>query len=212
MQADDLTAVADAVLLASRVLLAVAAQSLAEVNDMSLPQFRILIVLVTRGDLNVGQLAEDLDVNPSTATRLCDRLVERGFLRRQHGEDDRREVCLCVTPTGRDLVDRVIDRRRRALGAIVARIAPEKRQHLVQAMQAFGDAAGEVPHQSWSVGWSMTEPAKEESARTGSTPGRRTAAPIARSSDDRHRRSPNVGKRRGGDIRKLGLPSVHGGE
>jgi hypothetical protein len=36
----------------------------------------------------------------------------------------------------------------------VARMAPEKRWQLVEAMQAFGEAGGEVPHQPWSVGWS----------------------------------------------------------
>jgi DNA-binding MarR family transcriptional regulator len=153
VQADDLTAVADAVLLASRVLVAVAVESLAEVDGMSLPQFRILTVLTTRGEQNVGSLAEILGINPSTATRLCDRLAERELVLREHGADDRREVRLSATESGRELVEAVIDRRRRALARVVERMPPDRRLQLVEAMQAFGEAAGEVPHQPWSIGW-----------------------------------------------------------
>jgi DNA-binding MarR family transcriptional regulator len=154
VQTDDLTAIADALLLASRVLVAVAVESLAEIDDMSLPQFRILSVLASRGEQTVGSLAEILRVNPSTATRLSDRLSENGFVQRAHSEDDRREVLLSATPAGASLVERVIDKRRVALARVVARMAPEKRLQLVEAMQAFGEAGGEVPHQPWSVGWS----------------------------------------------------------
>ncbi|MGZ6975501.1 MAG: MarR family transcriptional regulator, partial [Acidimicrobiia bacterium] len=60
--------VTDAVLLASRALVGVAARSLAEVEDeVTLPQFRALVVLAT-ADRNLGDLAEALDVHPSTAT------------------------------------------------------------------------------------------------------------------------------------------------
>ena len=157
MQADDLTAVADSVLLASRVLVAVAVASLADIDDMSLPQFRALSVLAGCSGQTLRSLAEALRVNPSTATRLCDRLGERGFVQRSGSQDDRREVRLSVTPSGLALVDRVINYRRSALAQVVARMPPEKRLGLVEAMQAFGKAAGEVPHQPWSVGWSSPQ-------------------------------------------------------
>ena len=55
------TDVVEAVLLASRVLVAVAAESLAEVADrVTLPQYRTLVVLATRGPMSLGALAEEL--------------------------------------------------------------------------------------------------------------------------------------------------------
>src|SRR4029077_10764902 len=68
--------VADAVLRASRVLVSVAARSLAGVDhDVPLPQYRALVVLASRGPQRPTELAEALAVHPSTVTRLCDRLV-----------------------------------------------------------------------------------------------------------------------------------------
>src|SRR3954463_2477740 len=71
--------ITDAVVAASRVLVAVAARSLSAVNtDVTLPQYRTLVVLASRGPQPLGYLAEQLDVSPSTATRMCDRLLRKG--------------------------------------------------------------------------------------------------------------------------------------
>ena len=73
------TAEVDAVLAASRVLVGVAAQSLADLEDtVSVPQLRALMILATRGPLHLTALAEDMGVHPSNATRACDRLVAAG--------------------------------------------------------------------------------------------------------------------------------------
>ena len=64
----------DAVIGASRALVAIAARSLgAAGQDVTLPQYRALVVLASRGPQRVIDLAGFLDVNASTATRMCDR-------------------------------------------------------------------------------------------------------------------------------------------
>src|ERR1700745_1711626 len=74
----------DTVLAASRALVAVAARSLAAAGDeVTLPQYRALVVLAARGPQGTAELAAALAVNPSTATRMCDRLGGQGLIRRQ---------------------------------------------------------------------------------------------------------------------------------
>ena len=85
--------VVDAVLHASRVLVAVAARSLIGVDrDVTVPQFRALVVLAGRGPLNPGAFADALGVHPSTATRMCDRLVAKGLITRTVPPTNRREI------------------------------------------------------------------------------------------------------------------------
>src|SRR5258708_37854243 len=97
----ELDRVPDAVLIASRVLVAVAARSLAEVSeDVTLPQYRALVILATRGPQSVGALAKNLDVLPSTATRLCDRLVRKRPVTRRPSASSRREVEGALTTAG----------------------------------------------------------------------------------------------------------------
>jgi DNA-binding MarR family transcriptional regulator len=154
VEEDDQRQVVDAVVRASRALVGVAARSLSGLEEeVTLAQFRMLVLLSSRGPQRVADLAEALGVNPSTATRMTDRLVAKRLARRHRTAADRRSVQVAVSPTGRELVDRVFDRRREEVGRILAAMTPATRSQLVEALKAFSDAAGEVPEQSWSVGW-----------------------------------------------------------
>jgi len=88
----------DTVLAASRALVAVAARPLAAAGDeVTLPQYRAQVVLAARGPLGTAELA----VNPSTVTRMCDRLVRKGLIRRHRQAGDRRSVRITLTAAGR---------------------------------------------------------------------------------------------------------------
>src|SRR4051794_32060140 len=145
--------VVESVLGASRALVGVAARSIAAVDrDVTLPQFRTLVALAEHGPQNVGRLAEEVDVHASTATRMCDRLVRRGLIERTASPDSRREVIVRLPPAGRRLVGKVMTARRRAIRDIVARVPEPLRASMVGALQAFADAAGDVPEQAWTAG------------------------------------------------------------
>ncbi|MGH9088236.1 MAG: MarR family transcriptional regulator, partial [Acidimicrobiales bacterium] len=62
--------IVDAVLNASRVLVSIAAHSLADVGEeVTLTQYRSLVVLASRGPQGVASLAQALGVTPPTASR-----------------------------------------------------------------------------------------------------------------------------------------------
>jgi DNA-binding MarR family transcriptional regulator len=144
----------DAVLVASRALIGVAARSLAATEDtVTLVQYRALVLLASRGDLNVGALADALDIHQSTATRLCDRLVTKGLVDRATSTESRREVLVGLTAAGLELIGSVTARRRREISKILARLLPEQRARLIEAFTTFADAAGEAPDEAWKLGW-----------------------------------------------------------
>src|SRR3974390_2030025 len=117
---DDATA---ETLVASRALVAVAARSLGAVEgEITLRQYRALVLLAARGDQNVGGLADALGIHASTATRLCDRLADKGFIVRTTSRESRRVVTVALSPKGRDLVRSVNLRRRNEIRKIVGRI------------------------------------------------------------------------------------------
>lgn len=140
MRGDDAT---EALLVASRALVGVAATSLADLDDVTLPQFRALVILAGSGEVTATELAERLAIHQSSVTRLCDRLVRKGLVARSQAESDRRVVTLRLTPAGRRLVRRVSDRRRKALAVIVDRMTAGQRAEAVAGMRAFAHAAGE---------------------------------------------------------------------
>lgn len=144
--ADDVDAVTRAVLTASRLLVAVSARSLTVLEDrVTLPQFRMLVVLSTRGATKLVTLAELLQVAPSTAMRMVDRLIAAELADRQVNPDNRRETILRLTAAGRRAVEEVTARRRAEIAAIVERLAPDRRAALVEALGAFNAAGAESP-------------------------------------------------------------------
>jgi DNA-binding MarR family transcriptional regulator len=147
-------AVTDAFVQASRALVAVAVRSLADVpGDVTLAQYRALVVLTSRGKQRAAQLAHELGVAPSSATRLCDRLARKDLIERRTAPNSRREIEIEVTDVGRALVDQVTVVRRQDIARILAAIPTERWATLIEALEEFADAAGEVPDQAWSLGW-----------------------------------------------------------
>lgn len=136
--------VTDAVLTASRLLVAVSARSLNEVEDsLTLPQFRALVVLASRGPLRLTHLAEHLAVNPSTAMRMAERLAAAGMIDRSPNPDNRRESIASLTDAGRQVVEQVTSRRREEITAIVERMPADHLDRLAEALESFSAAGGE---------------------------------------------------------------------
>jgi DNA-binding MarR family transcriptional regulator len=143
-----------AVLTASRALVAVSARSLAELDEtVTITQFRTLVVLENHEGINLNSLADELDVNSSTAMRMIDRLLAAGLVTRQDNPANRREVLLGLTAAGTDLVNSVTRRRRTEIATIVSAMPAERRTELITALHAFTEAAGEPSPRISSLGW-----------------------------------------------------------
>jgi DNA-binding MarR family transcriptional regulator len=143
-------AAVDAVLTASRSMVAVATRSLgAAAEETTIAQYRALVVLASRGPRRIVDLAESLEVAPSTAGRMGDRLVRKGLVRRHRARDDRRVVLVSVTPAGRQVVDEATRRRRALIADILARLPAETQRAVAEAFREFADAAGEIPDSQW---------------------------------------------------------------
>ncbi|WP_144765784.1 MarR family winged helix-turn-helix transcriptional regulator [Curtobacterium sp. 9128] len=134
----------DELLAASRGLLGVVARSMAPaLEDVTVPQFRLIVLVVTLGPTRSGDLAERLAVGPSTLTRNVDRLVAGGWVERRPGEESRREVLIAATQRGWDLVAEVTERRRQELATVLLRVPEAERAAVVTGMGALRRAMGE---------------------------------------------------------------------
>jgi DNA-binding MarR family transcriptional regulator len=148
----------EAVMAAARVLMGVSAQSVAAIDDqVTLPQLRVLVMVASRGPLNLGAVATGLGVHSSNATRLVERLVVAGLLDRRDDPADRRNLLLELTAAGRGLVDNVMDHRRAAIVKILERMPGSRRRSLASTLRSFAEAGDEVSDDAvWSLGWTTT--------------------------------------------------------
>jgi DNA-binding MarR family transcriptional regulator len=129
---------------ATRMLAGVALRSV-DVLDaaVTLPQFRLLAVLADLGPVPSGQAARTLGLDPSTVTRLADRMVAAGHVARGTDPRHRGVVTLTLTASGRDLVAAADAWRRRELARIMARLAPAEQEAVTAALRLLVRAAGD---------------------------------------------------------------------
>lgn len=150
----ELDEIIEAVLTTSRVFVAIAARSIEELDsEVTLPQFRLLIVLATHGTQSLGRLAEHLAVNSSTATRMSDRLIRKGLMQRRASSLDCREIRVDLTQGGQQLVERAMESRRRELARLLNSISASEQRALVRSLSALNLAMDAVPAASWASGW-----------------------------------------------------------
>lgn len=133
--------VTDAVLDAARVLVAISIRSLAATGDVvTVSQLRVLMLVAGRQGVNVADVAAELGVHRSNATRVVDRLVRAGLLTRVPDPGDRRRLVVALTGDGRRLVADVDEHRRTEIAAVLARIPPERLAGAEAVWWAFADA------------------------------------------------------------------------
>lgn len=128
----------------SRAILGIVARSVASALEVvTLPQFRVLVLLSRGGQTRVGDLAEQIAAVPSTFSRSVDRMVAGGWVERSMREENRREILLDLTPDGRKLVDSVAERRRREIRAVLDTMSDADQKVVAAAFELFAVAAGE---------------------------------------------------------------------
>jgi DNA-binding MarR family transcriptional regulator len=143
--------VVDGLMAVSRMLVGHAARSLAQLDaNVTLPQFRTLVVLAT-GPRRTIDLAAELRVQPSAATRMCDRLVRKDLVARYERPDDRRASWVMLTDGGKELVAEVMRRRREDLTAVVKGMEIRDPATFGAMLQAVVAAAGEMSEEEWQA-------------------------------------------------------------
>lgn len=75
--------------------------------DLSVSQCYALKGVVDAGALTINDLAAHLYLDKSTASRIANGLVAKGFLARTRDVDDGRIVLLVATPDGSDICSRI---------------------------------------------------------------------------------------------------------
>lgn len=128
-----------------RDLIGIALRSLDEfAPSISLPKFRMLLVLGELGRVPSGRLAGALGVSASSVTRMADRLVDEGLVSRAPGEHSRSVVALELTQAGHATVDRVVSWRHDELRRLLSGLEPSALAAATDALERFATAASEL--------------------------------------------------------------------
>lgn len=118
-------------------------------------QWVVLVRLDRSEGLKQSELAEILDLQPISLTRLLDKLSECGLIERRPDPDDRRAKRLFLTPQARPLLEKLGDLGEELLSTALAGVERQSVERMVDQLgtvkenlrqaiqQRTADAAGE---------------------------------------------------------------------
>jgi DNA-binding MarR family transcriptional regulator len=102
---------------------------------LTMTQVRVLAILEAEQGLRAGDLAERLTVQPSTVTRIVDRLVRHRFVRRDADPDDRRMVRHVVTKTGLAALTELRRSGKQRFNEVFDRLSEDQLRKVVAALR-----------------------------------------------------------------------------
>jgi len=115
--------------------------------ELTMPQFRALVMIRRWGPQTGRELARRLHVTPGTLVPLIDRLEEQGYLRRVPDKDDRRLTWLELTPRADRLFQRLWGMGAGRIAAAISQLVPTDRADLKRIMTRLAEhlEAGAAP-------------------------------------------------------------------
>lgn len=109
--------------------------------DLTMSQLKTIMLLVDTGGLTGRELAERLGIGPSAVTALVDRLVQRGYARREEDRADRRVSWARPTPRASELFERLHATHRERLAEVLATLTSEELALVARAITTLELAA-----------------------------------------------------------------------
>lgn len=110
-----------------------------EVRDMALAprHLSLLSFLLLDGPTTVGELAERLEVAPTTVSLLVGDLSRKGILERREDDDDRRRRIVSVAPSRQRALERWLAPGAQAWRTALAPLTATERATVVRALAAY---------------------------------------------------------------------------
>ncbi|WP_422735733.1 MarR family winged helix-turn-helix transcriptional regulator [Micromonospora sp. WMMD729] len=154
----------------ARALVGITARTLGSVDaEVTLPQYRTLVILASHAPLRTVDLASLLGVHPSTATRTCNRLVRRELVVRRQQPDDRRVAWLSLTEGGKTLVGAVMRRRTSEIRRLLTVADAGRRRTPAELIESLVIAAGEPTEEVWWQHWEQSASAPDDASQRAGT-------------------------------------------
>ncbi len=112
--------------------------------ELTLPEFRSLAFVNRSAGCSLNEVAEHIGLEPPTASKLVENLVQRGLVNREEDRNDRRRVQLSISPKGKKSIDAAFEHTREFLAERLIHLKEPEREELLQAIELLKDAfAGE---------------------------------------------------------------------
>jgi DNA-binding MarR family transcriptional regulator len=113
-------------------------------SPLDVGQHDALDVIVTAGEVRMGDVAAALRIEPSTATRTVARLEEAGLVERRRSGADARAVVVAPTGDGRAVHAATVATATAAMDELLSRFSTDEQRQLAELLGRLVDAIDEI--------------------------------------------------------------------
>ena len=107
---------------------------------LTMPQLKIMVGLSRRGPQRMGALARSLGVSAPTASGVLERMVQRGYVRREGSAEDRRVTIITLTERGTTIMRRLFAAQQNAFARTFQHLSVSEIAVVVSALELLAKA------------------------------------------------------------------------
>lgn len=104
-------------------------------EDLSLVEFMALKAAYENNNLPIQEIGNAINFTKSGATRIIDRLENKGYVMRERSLIDGRVCCVPVTKKGAEVISKVIEEKTRDLEEMLKDLEPETLDHIKDVLE-----------------------------------------------------------------------------
>ena len=108
-------------------------------SAVSITEIHIIEKIGDREPVRMSEVARSSGVTLATLTVACDKLVDKGLVRRVRSQEDRRVVNIMLTDKGRAAYEYHKDFHERMIASLVDTLSPEQTALLAQSLEKLQD-------------------------------------------------------------------------
>lgn len=113
-----------------------------ESAEVGLSDFGVLELLLHRGPQPINEIGRRINLTSGAITTAIDRLEDRGLVRRDAHETDRRARVVCLTPQGKAQATKLFAAHKAVMDAAANALSRSERATLIELLKKLGTNAG----------------------------------------------------------------------
>lgn len=103
--------------------------------DLTRPQCYLLSLISNEEPCKITSLAQKLGVRPSTISTMINRLVDEGYVSREYGHNDRRNVLVSITERGKEVLKRDVENYGKVLQQFIGSLESSELETFTQTFE-----------------------------------------------------------------------------
>ena len=113
-----------------------------ESAEVGLSDFGVMELLLHRGPQPINEIGRRINLTSGAITTAIDRLEDRGLVRRDAHETDRRARVVCLTPQGKTQATKLFAAHKAVMDAAADALSRSERATLIELLKKLGTNAG----------------------------------------------------------------------